>query len=294
MSNAEYKKYSGKVKNTKLQGLSKYHNHIKQMLYFKYSNKAKKHLDIGSGVGGDIYKYINAGISQVIALQPSENSIIDKGGFLDRCGEKCKNGEIISINGVGDLKFDTGEAGLTKEAKDKLIEIFSKKEQFDSIGCQFSFHYLLDTTEKINNTIYNIVSNLKKGGYFYITLFNGTRVMKLINDKHSCLFSKETKELFNLEFNKKELLYDNTIINYGKITVFFSEYRGLNKGITENLVNIESLIEILSKFGLKLINQKSFIEYYLGNKEKNENVYNLSNTEKCITSLYDFIVFQKI
>ena len=66
------------------------------------------------------------------------------------------------------------------------------EEGFDVMSCQFAIHYLIDNMEKLSNLIQNISSNLKSGGYFIGTCFDGKTLFEELKQNNK-LESKDNK-----------------------------------------------------------------------------------------------------
>ena len=154
-----------------------FHNYIKKSLIiessYKLRNPRKYLLDIGSGKGGDIDKWIYAGYTDILAIDPSckelYGSKYSEGfeGFVDRLLKKgftktnnsyklVSNGTEINITviwGDATLKLENGDAGYTKDDKQNLISFFKEKKRekwdgFDTVTFMFTFHYMLANMKK--------------------------------------------------------------------------------------------------------------------------------------------------
>ncbi len=48
---------------------------------------------------------------------------------------------------------------------------------FDTVSCQFAFHYCFESEEKARTAFKNVAMYLKEGGYFFGTIPNAYRLM---------------------------------------------------------------------------------------------------------------------
>lgn len=280
----EKKFYQGKIiKKKELKDFAKYHNFIKKYLINKYAKNVELLVDLGSGAGGDLFKWYDANIKSVIGIEPSKESIIEANRRLKDFQGKFDDFPIVLfVNGVGDKPIKNGKAGLTKEDKEILKDLFKNKKA-NVITSQFAIHYFFDSKIQIKNTIENIKDLLLPGGYLIITTFNGRKLVDktIKNDKGEIIAKINIKDT-------KPTVIDGYKIVIGKVSVYFSEFRGLANELEENIVDLDELIKLFKNNGLQLIERKSFEEMY----EKSN--ISISDKDKEISFLYDYLVFRKV
>jgi SAM-dependent methyltransferase len=201
-------------------------------------------LDIGSGVGGDISKWNN---------NPKITSVIG----IEPSSESVKiaNSRLKMHNIKIPIKFIVGTGSVP--FKNQGLNLGT----FDTVISQFALHYYY-TEEGIKN----IVDSLKKGGKFIATVFDSDNVQE------KTIIQDGTK-LFEL---KK--------VGNDRISVFFEEFRGLDKAPIETLINSKDFIKKMKNYRLKLVEKKSFQKYF--NPK-------LSQNEKEISGMYTSYVFEK-
>jgi SAM-dependent methyltransferase len=205
-----------------------------------------KVLDIGSGVGGDISKWNDN--SKITEVIGIEPSSQSVRIAHERLGFTKPRIPIKFIVGNGSIPFS--QQGLNLGT-------------FDTVISQFAFHYFYN-----QSGIENVINSLKKGGKFIITIFDSDNVKeKTIIDNGNKLF----------ELKK---------VGKDKISVFFEEFRGLDKAPVETLINSKDFIKLMENVGLKLVQKKSFSEYQ-------NPKYHLSENEKEISFMYASYVFEK-
>lgn len=203
-----------------------FHNYVKRFMITKSicynNNKHKFLLDLGSGSGGDILKWISAGFTDILAVEPAIirghefiNRLI-KLGFIEsnnrftlKINKKTKKLynppiNITIIIGDASKNLQSGEAGANNEESKKLLQFFKDKNfnGFDVISTMFVIHYMfIDSNmqknkNKFENYMKNITDNLKPEGIFMGTYMDGIKINKLINNKNSYSFLHDNNHKF--------------------------------------------------------------------------------------------------
>ena len=266
----------------------KFHNKVKNMLiHYPEQRERKTLLDFGCGKGGDIMKWINAGYTDVLAIDNSHTHLYGPNGFSDRY-EKVKDKINITFvwgNVLGPLK----ECGMNDIEKDKLKPWL--KTKFDIISCQFAIHYFLNTKDEWTMMVKNIQKFLKPNGYFVGTYLNGHQLMDL--DKET-IFKINDQPFYTLkhngivynEFNQKNLVNRCTAfwkIPRQKLTIQTIEW---NEPIGENILFPNHLEMLLTKGNLKKVEDKSFQTLFA------EYQPNLSPDELVLSSLHNYFIYK--
>lgn len=211
-----------------------YHNKIKDHL-IEYYMKNKSVLDIGSGAGGDIGKYIKHKASHVtgVDIVNVEYEHPDNMKFY-----KVTN-ELYSIKNI--IK------------KDKI-------KKFDVINIQFAVHYFFKNQETLNNFVTNITENIKDGGLLVMTFMDGSKIDQLLkNTSKNKVYTEKfgTQKIFSITKNYSE--FDKLTGTAISVKLFGTKY--FDSNITEYLINCQRFIELLEQYGFKLQYKKSFAEY---------------------------------
>ncbi|PSC71583.1 Golgi apparatus membrane ECHIDNA [Micractinium conductrix] len=172
---AHYDKHSNQFENTKealqarAQGpgapLKKFHNTIKRRLIERFATGAGCLLDLACGRGGDIWKWIDAGISEVKGLDLSPGEIEEARKRFSEAAEKRPDMSL-------DYQFeDTPLLG---------VQEWREPRQYDVVTCMFAIHYFFVTEAALKQFLHNVSINLKDGGYFIGTVPDGKRVNECI------------------------------------------------------------------------------------------------------------------
>lgn len=279
---------TNKERNTKIDiNYRKFHNKVKNYLInFPDENNRKFLLDLGCGKGGDIMKWINAGYTDVLAIDNSHTHLYGPNGFAERY-EKVKN--KINITFVwGDVTKSLKECGLNEQENDKLKPWL--KTKFDIVSCQFAIHYFLN--DKITWTIFmkNVQTHIKNGGYFVGTYLNAHN-LKELNSCHEFKINGET--FYTLKHtNPLYTEYSQQIIinRYNafwkaprqKLIIHTSEW---DNEIEENVIFPEHLV-ILMKGKFHQVEDKSFETLVKKYEIK------LTKDEQLLSSLHNYFIYQ--
>jgi SAM-dependent methyltransferase len=229
--------------DTKL--LRHFHNYVKSDLIKRATQMvpggAKTLLDIGVGRGGDIMKWHNNGINQVVGVDIE----------IAYIKEAIKRYNMSRIKPNGEYKF------YVIQKNDNFIMTLKKKDvlrEYDIVSCQFCLHYFASSEEMMHETLQNISRVLKPGGVFIGTVPNGERINERLNDS-------STYESSHMLIMKR---YD-TPHGFGDaidFTMTGTLYFGENVMSHEYLVFIHKIEDVAKKYNLELTEWKSFESYY--------------------------------
>lgn len=263
-------------KKTNIKAMRRFHNYIKNYSYETYANDVDWLLEIAGGRLGDLHKWINAKIKNVVVTD------------IDR--------EALQI---GRERYDS----LTKKPKTKVFEIIADAKEniqeilkseklaksFDVIACQFAIHFFFENEKILDKFISNVDDNLKKGGYFIASALDGKQVFDLIEKNR--MSTGQTLDLNTNNgqtvFSFKKLFTGRKFLSLeGEIAVFVESIGGLRN---EYLVDFTLLKNKFRKKGYKVIECTPFEKFYKDFSEINE----LSDVEKIYSFMGILIIFQK-
>ena len=294
--------------------LRKLHNYIKSKLIGGVCSLDKKPiniLDLSCGRGGDISKYINKDtkVNFMLGLDISSNVheackrfYKDDNGvqaaFLRADTSKnIKNGEcaIIEGNTLDDRKHcETMINIIYNNGKDvpteykKIRSKYSNKatKGFDVISSQFSIHYYFENEKTFMGFLENVKDNIKKGGYFIGTCYDGGKIYDHFKEINEMYYNKDStestesdsdsesesepepneyKELKYIDTNGNKVFsiekeYDIDAFEYNpddtsnifgnKINVYMDS---IGQTIPEYLVNMDYLRDIMEQHGFELV-----------------------------------------
>jgi len=313
----EFKKFvnneiADRRKNSTISDMRKFHNYIKLTLlvnlskYYLSKKKEKLNLiDIAVGRGGDMFKWEQAGISNVFGFDKNEESINSINPFNQGALERYRNNKV-NVN----IEYHVGNAvAPTKELITNMIAFLNKNNLIKKetpvytgvqiISCQFAMHYFFKEPEYLDNIFKLYSSFLKKGGYFVGTTVDGKKIKELLKKgTTSQLFEikkkKFTRKLYGNEYtfqindSKDKGNYFNTINASTEYLVDLEELKRVAK-----IYNLEpvytNFFESIPGKNLTFTNSMDFISF-----EEIKWNKTLSPDESILNNLYTTYVFVKV
>ena len=299
-TNRQQDAYYQKTSNL-VRPMREFHNFIKSVLIYNYCSPKRFNrntnttkltvLDIGGGRGGDILKFYHPRVSNYVGIEvdfeninaPFPNGAIARYNKFKQRYPYFPKMTFIHADAGLPLKGDIQKRSLGNmklENKELIDKTFSKKEQFDVLSCQFAVHYLFEDDKKLDNFCNNINDNLKKGGYFIFTLFDGDKLLKLLSDKltfTSYYTDEEGKreKLFEIirKFPIEEKEFNKTGLSVDVLMTWINDNH-----LTEYLVTPSYLIKTMKKkCNAVLIESDGFDNFHKLNKPWFENVIHTEN-----------------
>ena len=208
-----------------------FHSEIKSKLIMKYA-KGKSVLDIGSGKGEDIGKYVKAESKPVV-------------GF-DMVQEEYPHPDYMKFFKVNNPVY-------------VVKDYVNKGQKFDVVNINFAIHYFLKNKELFESLVMNIHQNLKKGGVLMATVLDGRLVYQALKGKNTyntnkVTFDKKYKNTQNFDSPKFKLLGQ-------EVQVLVKGTKYFNKPISEFLFNFEKFLKIMEELGFELVEKGNFKEF---------------------------------
>lgn len=237
--------------NGYFKNMTNFHNSIKNKLY----NKEIKVIELCSGKGGDINRWISNGVEYIVGFDISEKSV-----------SECKN----RVSKTNKLQFAFHTIDLTSIDCINKMDLLLDND-FDCLNCHFAINYLFKNKQGIDN-FKNICKNyLKKEGKVIITFLDEKKVKQFMeNQKNNVKYKLLNNDLiYYLEINKE------------KINIYLNG----NKKSEEYLFDFEKFEMEMKDDDFFLLEYKNFSE--IMNETKMEDY------EKEISELYSFAIFSK-
>lgn len=270
--------------------MQNFHNLVVKMELIK-EVAGKTLLDLACGKGGDLSKWTNAGYNKVISIDINKPCIDYAKDYYQKY--KAKNNKekpnvVFILGDTSKLMFPDYDVGLTKEAVRVLKEQIPSKYMFDVVSCQFCIHYYFETETKLRQLLQNVNDNLKVGGYFIGTCFDGKRIMELLKDKKEASGMIGDKQLWTIEKRYK----DARKSLYGReIEVWVSS---IGEKHMEYLVEFDLLISMAKEYQLEVVKIEEFAEKYNKMNKEMAETCKMSDAEKDFSFLNNQFIFKKI
>lgn len=248
-------------KKSSIAGLRFFHNWIKRttiedaatFLKRNYGVHNIKLLDLAVGKGGDMRKWYDSHIYDVVGIDIDDASINDKGGAKDRYQQFKRE-----VNRPTNYSFHVFDLS-NPENIPKIDKIIGDKK-FNVVSCQFAIHYFFRSPESLD-TFMNIVTRyMDKNAIFIGTTMDGEKIRQMFT-QYGETVNKELYSLKNLSDLTSKSPYGNTYIaSLGKTEG--EEHYFVDKPSEEYMFDINELKRVADKYGLIFAGVESFDKWY--------------------------------
>lgn len=254
-----------------------FNNYIKNLLISKY--KSEYVIDLATGRGGDLNKYIQSNTKDILMLEVDTNAI-----------EEIINRKYSILDNNKSLNLVVLQMDLNREYK-KNIQIidsnFSNNQYInknnilgtssDVIFCHFAMHYFLTTEKSANNIISFISHYLKKNGKFIMTIFDGQRVFDLLK-KNKGLWKVDKK--YMIKYLGRQ---PNIFSGFGHMIDILLPFS--NIPYQESLIDLYALDKLFKKNNIFRTEEKNFNDLGLKNQ--------IDINDQIFTGLYKYVIYTK-
>ena len=253
-------------------------------------------LDLAVGNGGDMLKWKMGFLKTVIGLDVAKENIENGMEMYKRTKRPKPFAQYIWGNS-SKLIWPDFAAAMDGNAKQLMKKSILSKYMFDVVSTQFAIHYFFENEITLRTFLQNVTDNLKVGGYFIGTSFDGRRVFELLKGKKKPVEGfVDEKLLWKISKNYAAKAFNPKKANYGmQIDVFISSIGISHK---EYLVNYDYLAELSKEYGLEMVSIQGFGDIYEKTIKEGKNMYlseikNMSDSEKEFSFLHNQFVFKK-
>lgn len=267
-----------------------FNNWIKSNMISTYCKDKPSVLDIGCGRGGDLLKFINAGIGEYVGLDIDRNGLyVISGSAFNRYkgySAKLKNvPPMYFIHADARAKFNVADqeaviSNMNVFNKTLIDKYLSGAKKYSVINAQFTLHYYLSDDISWNNFCKNINDHLESGGHVLITGFDGKLIYDNLKNKQKMTVSytdDSGKKVIFFEIVKAFANDSNKGLGMA-IDLYNSLYSNPDTYIREYLIFPEFLIKSLKeKCDLDLVETDSFYNLFNLYKEYFTNEENISD-----------------
>ena len=324
-----------------VKGLRDFHNlYIKEELLYGaiFSKSNVKLLDLTVGRAGDLGRWVRGKADFVLGVDAAGANITDSndGAYARLLKMKINQLKRRSKENIPPMFFViadssqnllNGDAGQSPEEKDILRSILGRYEPeaalpslvanvgagalqsgADAIVCMFALHYFFETESKFNGFLKNISDNLKVGGYFAGTNFDGQKVFELlqkagIEKGKSYVGMEKDTPLWEItkEYDANELPIDET----GFGLAIDVEFISIGSKHREYLVPWELFVAKMKSIGCELVpadelkelglrkSTNLFEESYRMATEKAPKKFPMNDTVKQFSFLNRWYIFKR-
>lgn len=268
--------------DTSYQDVKKFNNYVKNTLIQRYKNSDV--IELGSGRGGDLYKYVNANVKNLLMLEYDINAIDEtierKYNILTKPYNTGCNLITLQMNLNANFKKNI------KIIEDSLVnsndfvnnEVMYKKGATPTIFCNFAMHYFLTTIVSTKNIVQFISHYLKPGGSFIMTIFDGNRVFNLLKQNKGKWETPEKK--YMIEYIGKQ---PNVFSGFGHMINVLLPLA--NKPYQEPLIDLLQLDKIFKPYGINRVEDKNFDSMLKDS---------MNAADITFISLYKYVIYRRI
>lgn len=313
-------------RNDLLFNTNKFNRLVINILFKKYVSGAIKALDLAFGQGADINRYKHVGVKELLGVDQDASAIteatkrkypdsrrkfVGSDEELSNCEKEYARIQAIEynkliLNDEKSMLIHTTIANL----KTDYCKIAAQCRKYgynsgdaDVIVCNLAFHYMCDSAKNIDNFLSLVAIQLKIDGYLVMTTMSGKSVFDLLDsvslkeklDKKSQsnkwnYFVSDLSGSDKLEKYCIEKRYKGEkLANFGQnIAVLLPM---TNQMVEEPLCNFDYVITKAAKFGLTLVENKSFADY--PEAVKSNLTDGFTKEDWTYVGLYHSLVFRK-
>lgn len=273
--------------------VKKFNNYVKNLLIQRYKN-TELIVDLASGRGGDLNKYVNSGTKNLLFLERDIDAIdetIDrKYNILTKSSSSC-NLVVLKMDLNTDYKKNIAHIDNNFDNMgiftDQSISI--KKSSISVMFCHFALHYLLQNEKSARNICAFIAYYLKKGGTFIATIFNGSDVFDLLKQNKGKWAPSDRYMISYKQQTNKPL---NTFIGFGhKIDVLLPL---ANKPYEEPLIDLFALDKIFKVHKIQRIEERNFGDILTEYTREHDNNSIIDKDDKQFINLYKYVIYKKM
>jgi hypothetical protein len=280
ISNYDYlsnESYFQKKSEEEYKFVKKFNNFVKKNLIMRF--KSKSIIDLASGRGGDLNKYSDASVENLLMLEIDRNSIDE---IINR------KYNILLNKKFGGLNLIIENMDLNKFYKKNIEQIEKRQLDFlkdnkNNIFCHFAFHYFTENEKMTKNICEFINYYLKPGASFIITILDGSKIYELLKTHGEWKTNK-----YYIKLCDKSKIFSG----YGhkiKIKLPFS-----NEIYDEFLIDLFMLDKVLSKHGIYRKEDRNFDKLLAEFESYNKYMYaSIDNEDRLFLGLYKYVVYTK-
>lgn len=259
-----------------------FHRFIATIVFKKYIKPGNSVIDLGSGRGGDIQRYRNIGVKNILFVDK------DKDALLELISRKFESrAQHSGAATEAQMKIYVLEQDLKEPAGD-IISNINKFEtpQFNTVVSNFAVHYFADSAQNMKN-VADLCSIISAGGYVMFSIMSGQKVAAALEDvqfEHSWklyegevikyeikkLYTEKSGKLISVRHPFSDELYEEPLCFTNELV---DEFKTQFKLV--EIIPFESILPLFEK-----TNYTKFGKY--------------TDVDKQYSALHEFIIFQKI
>lgn len=229
----------------------RYHNRIKWNLFNTVRDSlpnvsTRTLLDIGSGRGGDVRKWFDAGFTHIICVEPNDENRTELARRINAANEERakKNRPIVKSHIIATVGQDYKR--IIQE-----VRTFAPGGFVDAISYMLSLSFFFDRPESTYSILHIVHNTLKRGGYFIALTIDGRYVLEYFNNPRNYI------EINGVKKAQMDLIDFQLVPTGGFPKVFVNIPNSIVQNQTEYLTNVPELQKLLEQtpIGMALISE---------------------------------------
>jgi hypothetical protein len=247
--------------------MRKSHNKVKEYLYNKYTYNCEYLLELCSGRGGDLHKWLFNNVKNVSGYDICLKSIAE-----------CKK-RIQQTNSAITNNYKFYAQDLCSDNASKIIMQNANSRSFNTVCCQFGVHYFFKSESTFSNLLNILNSNLQDNGLFIVTFMDNKKLEELLSK--NCSKEVENEIAYYIKKNS------STSGNFGnglRIVLGGGMSNVLSQGSDEYIIDFDFFIQKMKENNYQVIETALFESFG----------FDLTEVEKDISNLNRYCIFQKL
>lgn len=257
--------------------MRKYHNKIKEYLYNKYTKDCEYLLELCSGKGGDMHKWLYNNIGNVVGYDISDKNI----------GE-CRR-RILSSQTNQNSSYNFYQMDLCQNEGSTIIQS-NNPDGFDNICCHFGVHYFFNSQNSFGNLIRILKTSLHDNGHFIVTFMDNSALNELYNNcgvDNGVVYKEKNDQI--VYYMKRDMKYDSQNSFGNGLRIILNGNNILTEGSNEYIIDYSQFVNAMNENGFKLIESELFKNVTCAENYKTS----LTQEERDISFLNRYCVFKK-
>lgn len=279
-----YYKNSGAENNT-YSAMRALMSYVKAQLISQYAHKANRVLDLASGRGADLRRYIQLNSIGTVVVSDVNKAAITE--LFSRWLDISRKSRTMINSSLRGVIMDVNEP-----AEDNIARVTGLIESsfFNTIFCHHALHYFLESLDSIHNLAKLCEGLTIAGSHVVFTCPNGEGIFQKIgkNDNWTGIEGDLVK------YKYERVYKGNTFEQAGqkiKVLLPFSD----SNLYEEYLINFGAIEKIFAEHKLKLVDNKNMDTYLDGFEIHQRNMFGrLTPLDKENIGLYSLLVFKRV
>jgi SAM-dependent methyltransferase len=269
--------YFEEVKDPIYNAPTHFNSFVKSKLFIAMgSSKNGLLLDIAAGRGADIGRYSLGNFGQVVAID-------NDAAALSELARRKYSRYFKNVPALHTAKINLNSDKNIIEHLDAI----GLPTKYDAISCNFAIHYI----NNLENFVKLIDQLLAANGKFGFTCFDGARINKLLADKKMTESWVALEDQF-VKYQLQKMYIGSKLESRGQIINVKLPFS--NELYSENLVNIDYLLELFAKKKINVKERRHFSEFipeFAIENPKDEK--RLTKDDVIYNGLYEFVIVER-